>query len=112
MPAHAHPHALDAKFHALSDGTRRALVERLSQGPSSVTDLAGPLPVSLPTVLKHLAILEHGGIVLSEKLGRVRTFRMAPDAFANVERWVAERKRGRSASFDRLDQLLSEGEGP
>ncbi|MEO7496116.1 MAG: metalloregulator ArsR/SmtB family transcription factor [Massilia sp.] len=111
MPAPEHQHTLDAKFHALADGTRRALVERLSQGPSSVMDLAEPLPVSLPTVLKHLAILENGGIVLSEKQGRVRTFRMAPDAFANVERWVAERKQGWNASFDRLDQFLSQGEG-
>jgi DNA-binding transcriptional ArsR family regulator len=84
--------ALDAKFGALSDATRRALVERLSRGQSSVSDLARPLPMSLPTVLKHLAILERGGIVQSQKRGRVRTFRIAPNAFTDLERWVAGRK--------------------
>lgn len=101
---------LDAKFHALSDTTRRALVERLSHGPSSVKELAQPAAVSLPSVLKHLAILEAGGLVHSEKVGRVRTFRIAPDAFADVERWVAERKQSWNTKFDRLDQLLAEGE--
>jgi DNA-binding transcriptional ArsR family regulator len=84
--------ALDAKFGALSDPTRRALVERLSRAESSVKELARPIPMSLPTVLKHLAILERGGIVQSEKRGRVRTFRMAPNAFTDMERWVAGRK--------------------
>jgi DNA-binding transcriptional ArsR family regulator len=84
--------ALDAKFGALSDATRRALVERLSRGQSSVKDLARPIPMSLPTVLKHLAILERGGIVQSEKHGRIRTFRIAPNAFTDMERWVAGRK--------------------
>ena len=101
---------LDAKFHALSDTTRRALVERLSLGPSSVKELAEPVAVSLPSVLKHLAILEAGGLVHSEKLGRVRTFRIAPDAFADVERWVAQRKQTWNIKFDRLDQLLKEGD--
>jgi DNA-binding transcriptional ArsR family regulator len=101
-------HSLDAKFHALSDTTRRALVERLSLGPSSVKELAQPAAVSLPSVLKHLAILEAGGLVHSEKLGRVRTFRIAPDAFADVERWVAQRKQTWNTKFDRLDELLRE----
>ncbi|HEY5800493.1 MAG TPA: metalloregulator ArsR/SmtB family transcription factor [Burkholderiaceae bacterium] len=93
MSQQADPRLLDAKFHALADGTRRALVARLCLGPSSVKELAEPMPVSLPTVLKHLAILENGGLVHSEKAGRVRTFRLAPDAFVEVERWVGERKR-------------------
>jgi DNA-binding transcriptional ArsR family regulator len=84
--------ALDAKFGALSDPTRRALVERLSRGESSVKDLARPIPRCLPTVLKHLAILERGGIIRSEKRARVRTYRMAPNAFTEMERWVAGRK--------------------
>ena len=84
--------ALDAKFGALSDGTRRALVERLSRGPLSMKELARPIQMSLPTVLKHLAILEKGGIVQSQKRGRVRTFRIAFNAFTDMERWVAGRK--------------------
>jgi DNA-binding transcriptional ArsR family regulator len=101
-------HALDAKFGALSDATRRALVERLSRGQSSVKDLARPIPMSLPTVLKHLAILERGGIVQSEKHGRIRTFRMAPNAFADMERWVAARKESWNQALNRLGELLGE----
>ncbi|MDB5576897.1 MAG: Transcriptional regulator [Bradyrhizobium sp.] len=108
MNPQQHRAALDAKFHALADETRRALVERLSRGPTSVTELAQPMRVSLPTVLKHLAILESGGIVHSEKLGRVRTFRIAPDALADVERWVADRKQSWNAKFDRLGQFLDD----
>jgi DNA-binding transcriptional ArsR family regulator len=89
MGPQQNPLALDAKFSALSDGTRRALVERLSRGQASVKDLERPIPASLPTVLKHLVVLERGGIVQSEKRGRVRTFRMAPNAFTDLERWVA-----------------------
>ena len=100
--------ALDAKFHALADATRRSLVEQLSHGPSSVKALAEPIAMTLPTVLKHLAVLETGGLVQSEKLGRVRTFRIAPDAFADVERWVAERQRGWQQAFDRLEQMLDD----
>ncbi|UGQ48332.1 ArsR/SmtB family transcription factor [Massilia endophytica] len=99
---------LDLKFHALSDATRRALVERLSLGPCSMKELAEPMAVSLPTVLKHLAVLESGAIVISEKQGRVRTFRIAPDAFADMERWVAERKRMWNSRFDKLEQYLED----
>jgi DNA-binding transcriptional ArsR family regulator len=100
--------ALDAKFGALADSTRRVLVERLSRGQASVKDLARPIPVSLPTVLKHLAILERGGIVQSEKRGRVRTFRMAPNAFADMDRWVAGRKDSWNQALDRLGEFLGE----
>lgn len=99
---------LDAKFGALADSTRRVLVERLSRGQASVKDLARPIPVSLPTVLKHLAILERGGIVQSEKRGRVRTFRMAPNAFADMERWVAGRKDSWHQALNRLGELPGE----
>jgi DNA-binding transcriptional ArsR family regulator len=100
--------ALDAKFGALSDATRRALVERLSRGQSSVKELARPIPMSLPTVLKHLAILERGGIVQSQKRGRVRTFRIAPNAFTDMERWVAGRKESWNQALNRLGELLGE----
>jgi DNA-binding transcriptional ArsR family regulator len=100
--------ALDAKFGALADATRRALVERLSRGQSSVKDLARPIPMSLPTVLKHLAILERGGIVQSEKRGRVRTFRIAPNAFADMERWVTGRKESLNQTLNRLEAFLGD----
>jgi DNA-binding transcriptional ArsR family regulator len=100
--------ALDAKFSALSDGTRRALVEQLSRGQASVKDLARPIPASLPTVLKHLAILERGGLVQSEKRGRVRTFRMAANAFTDMERWVAGRKETWNQALNRLGEFLGE----
>jgi DNA-binding transcriptional ArsR family regulator len=101
-------YALDAKFSALADSTRRSLVERLSRGQSSVKDLARPIPMSLPTVLKHLAILERGGIVQSEKRGRVRTFRIAPHAFTDMERWVAGRKESWNQALNRLGEFLGE----
>jgi len=83
---------LDRMFHALADASRRGMVERLSAGPASVSELAHPLAMALPSVVKHLAVLEAGGIVLSAKAGRVRTYRIAPGALNAVESWVAERK--------------------
>lgn len=104
---------LDAKFFALADATRRRLVEQLSRGgPSSVKALAEPIASTLPTVLKHLGILESGGLVQSDKTGRVRTYRLAPDAFDDVERWVDDRKRGWHQAFDRLADLLESDAPP
>jgi|SRR5665213_1934699 len=108
MALHHTQLALDAKFGALSDATRRALVERLSRGQSSVKELARPIPMSLPTVLKHLAILERGGIVQSQKRGRVRMFRIAPNAFTEVERWVAGRTGGWNQALDRLNEFQAD----
>ncbi|ARM88761.1 ArsR family transcriptional regulator protein [Rhizobium sp. CIAT894] len=99
---------LDRMFHALSDRSRRGMIDRLGRGPASVTELAAPLAVALPTVMKHLQVLEESGLVLSEKSGRVRTYRLQQDALAAVERWVEQRKSGWTASFDRLDQYLAE----
>lgn len=108
MRAAPDPATLDAKFFALADTTRRSLLEQLSRGPSSVSDLAGPIATTLPTVLKHLGILESGGLVQSEKSGRVRTFRLAPGAFDDLERWVRERKRHWEQAFDRLAGYLDD----
>ncbi|WP_049731928.1 ArsR/SmtB family transcription factor [Rhizobium ecuadorense] len=99
---------LDRMFHALSDRSRRGMIDRLGRGPASVTELAAPLAVALPTVMKHLQVLEESGLVLSEKSGRVRTYRLQQDALAAVERWVEQRKSRLTASFDRLDQYLAE----
>jgi DNA-binding transcriptional ArsR family regulator len=99
---------LDRVFHALADPTRRGIVERLSRGPASVTELAEPHAMALPSILKHLRVLESGGIVVSRKAGRVRTYRIDPKALAQVERWVAARKKVLNVQFDRLEQYLME----
>lgn len=99
---------LDRMFVALADGSRRAMIDRLSDGPASVSDLAKPLDIALPSALKHLAVLEAGGIVRSEKSGRVRTYRIAPEAFSGLEAWVASRKAMWTRQFDGLDRYLNE----
>lgn len=98
----------DRAFQALSDPYRRGFIERLSRGPASVTELAAPVDVGLPAVLKHLRILEDGGIVVSEKVGRVRTFRMRADGLQLVDRWIAQRQAEMNAAFDRLAILMAE----
>lgn len=99
---------LDRMFVALADGSRRAMIDQLSRGPASVSDLARPLDIALPSALKHLAVLELGGIVRSKKVGRVRTYSIAPEAFGGLEAWVAARKATWKADFDRLAQFLGE----
>ena len=84
---------LDLTFHALADPARRAMVERLSLGPASVSELAKPLAMSLPAVVQHLHVLEDSGLVRSEKVGRVRTCRIEPRAMTSAEQWIAERRR-------------------
>jgi len=100
---------LDRQFFALSDATRRTILDRLSKGPASVTELTEPLGIAMPSVVKHLAVLEQGGLVRSEKSGRVRTYRMDPAALASIEQWIAMRKKRLEAQFDRLDRFLSNG---
>lgn len=102
------PAALDLAFQALADPTRRAMVDRLSLGPASVSDLAKPLAMSLPAVMQHLAILESSGLVASQKVGRVRTCRIEPQALSQVEHWVAERRAQWERRFDRLEAFLAE----
>jgi DNA-binding transcriptional ArsR family regulator len=99
---------LDRLFTALADGGRRRMLERLGEGPASVSDLARPLRVALPSAMKHLAVLEAGGLVRSEKAGRTRTYRLAPGGLDALEAWVAARKRTWNAAFDRLDAYLDE----
>lgn len=95
---------LDQMFHALADASRRGMVDRLREGPASVSELARPLAMALPSVVKHLAVLEAGGIVLSAKSGRVRTYRIAPGALGAVETWVSQRKATWDSHGDRLEQ--------
>jgi DNA-binding transcriptional ArsR family regulator len=101
---------LDGIFQALADPTRRVMVERLSQGPTSVSALARPLAISLPAVMQHLRVLEASGLVRSEKVGRVRTCRIEPAALRSVERWVAGRRVSWERRLDRLGDYLAEQE--
>lgn len=98
----------DRLFQALADPYRREFVERLAKGPASVTELAKPADVGLPAVLKHLRVLEDGGIVVSEKVGRVRTYRIRADAFASIDQWIGQRQADMNAAFDRLAALMAE----
>jgi len=100
--------SLDLMFQALADPTRRMMVERLSRGPVSVSELARPLPMSLPAVVQHLQVLEASGLVRTEKVGRVRTCRVDPAALRSVEQWIAERRATWERRFDRLGDLLAE----
>ena len=97
---------LDRAYQALGDGTRRALVERLTRGPATVSELAQGQPMSLPAVMLHLKVLEEAGLVTSEKKGRVRTCRVAPAMLSEAERWISERRRMWEHSLDRLGEFL------
>lgn len=99
---------LDKTFAALADPARRAMVERLVQGPASVSELAKPLPMSLPAVMLHLKVLEESGLVTSRKDGRVRTCRIEPRMLSLAEQWVSERRRMWERNLDRLGQFLDE----
>jgi DNA-binding transcriptional ArsR family regulator len=100
--------ALDRVFQALSDPSRRSIVERLSRGPASVTELASPLPMSLPAVIQHLQVLEDTGLVQSEKVGRVRTCHIEADALRAAEEWITERRTMWERRLDRLGEYLAE----
>lgn len=100
--------SLDLTFQALADPTRRALIERLSRGPVSVSELARPLAMSLPAVMQHLAVLEGAGLVRSEKAGRVRTCRVEPRALADAQAWIAARRTEWEQRLDRLGEYLDE----
>jgi DNA-binding transcriptional ArsR family regulator len=97
---------LDLTFHALADPARRAMVERLSLGPASVSELAKPLAMSLPAVVQHLAVLQASGLVASEKVGRTRTCRMEPAAMSLAEHWINQRRSDWERRLDRLGEHL------
>jgi DNA-binding transcriptional ArsR family regulator len=99
---------VDDVLHALADPSRRRIVERLIRSPASVSELAGPLPMSLPAVHQHLQVLEASGLVVSEKVGRVRTCRVEPAALAPVERWVIAQRSTWERRLDRLGEYLGE----
>jgi DNA-binding transcriptional ArsR family regulator len=102
---------LDRVFQALADPSRRGMVERLSRGPASVSELARPLEMSLAAVVQHLQVLEASGLVRSEKVGRVRTCRIEPAALRTAEQWIRERRAGWERRLDRLGAYLAEHPG-
>jgi DNA-binding transcriptional ArsR family regulator len=99
---------VDLLFQALADPNRRAMVDRLTRGPASVSELARPLEMSLPGVVQHLHVLESSGLVRSQKLGRVRTCTVEPTALRAAERWISERRTAWEESLDRLGEYLAE----
>jgi DNA-binding transcriptional ArsR family regulator len=99
---------LDKTFAALADPARRAIVERLVRGAATVSELAAPLPMSLPAAMGHLKVLEDAGLVISEKKGRVRTCRINPAQLSLAEQWVSKRRKMWEARLDRLGAFLDE----
>ncbi len=106
MPGHRA--AVQRVFHALGDPTRRMMVERLSAGPCSVSQLAEPLKMTLAAVVQHLQILEASGLVRSEKSGRVRTCRLEPSGLSMAEQWIRDRRAAWEMRLDALGALLAE----
>lgn len=102
------PQQLDRILVALADPSRRGMVEQLSNGPATVKQLAEPAKMRLPSAVKHLKVLEDGGIVVSRKVGRTRTYRMQPAAFRAISDWVRQREAAMNAAFDRLVQAIND----
>ena len=99
---------LDRVFHALADPGRRVMLERLSKGPASVSELGKPLAMSLAAVVQHVQVLEESGLVRSQKLGRVRTCSLNPATLGSAEHWISERRTLVERRLDRLGDYLAE----
>ncbi len=100
---------LDRTFQALADKNRRTMVERLTSGPASVSELAEPLAMSLAAVVQHVQVLEASGVVKTEKVGRTRICRIEQAAMTAAEGWIADRRQAWEARLDELGDLLNEG---
>lgn len=100
--------ATDRVFHALSNPTRRRVLERLSVGPATVSELAAPFDMQLPSFVQHLSVLERSRLVRSKKRGRVRTYEIAPERLKVAEDWLSERRRQWEARLDRFDQYVKQ----
>lgn len=98
---------LDGLFLALSDPTRRAVIGRLSRGPATVTELAAPFEMALPSFMKHLHQLEESGWIVTEKLGRVRTCRIEPQTFGAAQAWLDEQRALWEGRTDRLEVFVT-----
>ena len=99
---------IDRLFHALGDPTRRAILDLLARGPTSVTRLADPLGITVTAVAQHLQILEESDLVHTEKAGRVRTCRIEPAGFSLLEKWIKDHRTHWERSLDRLAEMLNE----
>ena len=100
--------AADDVFHALSNPTRRRVLERLSVGPATVSELAEPFDMQLPSFVQHLALLEQSRLVKSKKRGRVRTYEIAPERFQVMDDWLTARRQLWEARLDRFDQYVKQ----
>jgi DNA-binding transcriptional ArsR family regulator len=103
---------IDRVFQALADPSRLAMLDRLSRGPASVSELAKPLTMSFPAVTQHIHVLEQSGLVRSEKIGRVRTCSIEPAGFQKAESWLSDRKTFWEQQFDNLGAVLAEINNP
>jgi DNA-binding transcriptional ArsR family regulator len=101
---------LDLAFHALADPTRRGMLDRLSQGPASVSELARPYGMTLAAIHQHVQVLEESGLIVTEKRGRTRECRISSEAVQRVETWLSERRQLWESRFDCLGKLLESGE--
>lgn len=101
-----HDPDLSLLFHALADPTRRSILTRLAGGPTAVTDLAGPTGLRLPTVMRHLSVLEEAGLIVSSKDGRIRTCALRPEAMEPARSWMDEQRAIWEARLDRLDTFV------
>ena len=99
---------IDSVFRALADPTRRHVLERLSRSPASVSELAAPFEIALPSFVQHLSVLEDCGLVRSKKLGRVRTYRLVPKRMRLAENWLARQRDFWERRLDQLDEYLIE----
>src|SRR6476660_2623726 len=98
--------AADKVFHALANPTRRKVLERLSAGPATVSELAAPFDMQLPSFVQHLSVLEASRLVKSSKRGRVRTYEIAPERFQVMDDWLAARRKEWEARLDRFDDYV------
>src|SRR6478736_4965435 len=96
----------DDVFYALSSSTRRKVLEQLSIGPATVSELAAPFDMKLPSFVQHLSVLEQGRLVKSKKEGRVRTYEIVPARFKAAEDWLARRRAQWESRFDRFDAYV------
>lgn len=103
--------ALDSIFHALADPTRRAVIERLVRGPATVSELAEPFDMALPSFMKHVGVLEGTGLIRSSKSGRVRTCILERKKLAAAERWFEEQRALWTSRYQNLDKLLDQLSG-
>jgi DNA-binding transcriptional ArsR family regulator len=101
---------IDRVFHALGDPTRRAILDKLGEGPLSVSRLAAPLDITLTAVVQHLEVLEESGLVHTEKVGRVRTCRIETAGFSALEQWIRDHRSTWERRLDRLGDLLAESD--